>query len=250
MAAEVFAATAGRRELGPRRDRRQPARPVRRADTVRPRAQGPPRGCRRDACGAGAGRRVSAAAPSDLLRWAEIDVDTLADNARLIGAMVRPAHVMAMVKSNGYGHGLVIAARAALDGGATWLGVYTPQEALALARSRRGGTHPGARVEPATDASRAGRRRRRRERVRCRDGAIAARRRRCGRGAGAGAREDRHGAPSPRRRPGGDGGDGRIDCSERAAASRSRGCSRTSPMRDSTRSSRPSSTPGSSKRWT
>jgi alanine racemase len=37
-----------------------------------------------------------------------------------------------MVKSNGYGHGMAIAARAAIDGGATWLGVYTPQEALAL----------------------------------------------------------------------------------------------------------------------
>ena len=75
---------------------------------------------------------MTAGAPSDLLRWAEIDVDTLAENARLIGAMVEPAQVMAMVKSNGYGHGLVIAARAAQDGGAAWLGVYTPQEALAL----------------------------------------------------------------------------------------------------------------------
>ena len=37
-----------------------------------------------------------------------------------------------MVKSNGYGHGMTIAARAALDGGATWLGVYTPQEATGL----------------------------------------------------------------------------------------------------------------------
>ena len=39
---------------------------------------------------------------------------------------------MAMVKSNGYGHGSDIAARAALEGGASWLGVYTPDEALAL----------------------------------------------------------------------------------------------------------------------
>ncbi len=75
---------------------------------------------------------MSATVPPDLLRWAEIDVESLADNARLIGAMVRPAQVMVMVKSNGYGHGLGIAARAALDGGATWLGVYTPHEALAL----------------------------------------------------------------------------------------------------------------------
>lgn len=66
------------------------------------------------------------------LRWVEIDVDTLSRNAEVIATLVRPAALMAMVKSNGYGHGMTIAARAAIDGGATWLGVYTPQEALAL----------------------------------------------------------------------------------------------------------------------
>jgi alanine racemase len=66
------------------------------------------------------------------LRWAEIDVAALAGNAEVIATLVRPARVMAMVKSNGYGHGIAIAARAALDGGASWLGVYTPQEALGL----------------------------------------------------------------------------------------------------------------------
>ncbi len=66
------------------------------------------------------------------LRWAEIDVAALTRNAEVIATLVRPASVMAMVKSNGYGHGMTIAARSALDGGATWLGVYTPQEAIAL----------------------------------------------------------------------------------------------------------------------
>jgi alanine racemase len=74
---------------------------------------------------------VSTAAEG-VLRWVEIDVDALAGNAGVMTTLARPAEVMAMVKSNGYGHGMVIAARAALDGGATWLGVYTPQEALAL----------------------------------------------------------------------------------------------------------------------
>ncbi len=69
---------------------------------------------------------------SSSLRWVEIDVDTLAHNAEVLATLVRPAALMAMVKSNGYGHGIEIAARAALDGGATWLGVYTPGEALAL----------------------------------------------------------------------------------------------------------------------
>ena len=68
----------------------------------------------------------------EALRWAEVDVAALASNAEVIATLVRPAQVMVMVKSNGYGHGIRIAARAALDGGASWLGVYTPQEALGL----------------------------------------------------------------------------------------------------------------------
>ncbi len=66
------------------------------------------------------------------LRWVQIDVAALTRNAEVIATLVRPASVMVMVKSNGYGHGIAIAARAAIEGGATWLGVYTPQEALSL----------------------------------------------------------------------------------------------------------------------
>jgi alanine racemase len=71
-------------------------------------------------------------APATELRWVEVDVAALSRNAEIIATLARPAHVMAMVKSNGYGHGIAIAARTALAGGATWLGVYTPQEALGL----------------------------------------------------------------------------------------------------------------------
>jgi alanine racemase len=39
---------------------------------------------------------------------------------------------MAVVKADGYGHGMLPVARAALDAGATWLGTATPEEALAL----------------------------------------------------------------------------------------------------------------------
>ncbi|MFV2099913.1 alanine racemase [Micromonospora sp. LOL_024] len=42
------------------------------------------------------------------------------------------AELMAVVKGDGYGHGMVPAARAALDAGADWLGVCTLDEALAL----------------------------------------------------------------------------------------------------------------------
>ena len=40
--------------------------------------------------------------------------------------------VMAMVKAGGYGHGDTLAAAAALDGGASWLGVSSAEEALHL----------------------------------------------------------------------------------------------------------------------
>ena len=86
------------------------------------------------------------------LRWVEIDVAALARNAEVIATLVRPASVMAMVKSNGYGHGIAIAARAALDGGATWLGVYTPQEALSLRAAGFDARDPGGGLEPAGDA--------------------------------------------------------------------------------------------------
>ncbi len=42
------------------------------------------------------------------------------------------AEVMAVVKADGYGHGLLPSATAALAGGATWLGVAQLDEALAL----------------------------------------------------------------------------------------------------------------------
>jgi len=44
----------------------------------------------------------------------------------------RQAQVLAVVKADGYGHGLVPAARAAVAGGATWLGAAQAQEALDL----------------------------------------------------------------------------------------------------------------------
>src|SRR5438445_6387931 len=42
------------------------------------------------------------------------------------------AEVMAVVKADGYGHGLVPSAQAALAGGATWLGTAVVDEALEL----------------------------------------------------------------------------------------------------------------------
>lgn len=62
---------------------------------------------------------------------ATIDLDAVTANVRTLAARTDAA-VMAVVKADGYGHGMLPAARAALAGGATWLGVATLDEALAL----------------------------------------------------------------------------------------------------------------------
>lgn len=65
-------------------------------------------------------------------KWALVDTDALERNTAAVCAVAGPAAVMAMVKANGYGHGAVHAATAALAGGATWLGVSSIAEAVEL----------------------------------------------------------------------------------------------------------------------
>src|SRR5436309_352842 len=60
-----------------------------------------------------------------------VDLDAIRHNVRLLRAATT-AEVMTVVKADGYGHGMVPVARAALDAGATWLGACTLDEALAL----------------------------------------------------------------------------------------------------------------------
>ncbi len=67
--------------------------------------------------------------------WAEIDLAALEANAALVRELVAPAALCAVVKADGYGHGAVAAARAALAGGATWLAVALVEEGLALRRA-------------------------------------------------------------------------------------------------------------------
>jgi alanine racemase len=62
---------------------------------------------------------------------AVIDLGAIRDNVAAMNAGTA-ADVMAVVKADGYGHGLVPSARAALAGGATWLGTAIVDEALAL----------------------------------------------------------------------------------------------------------------------
>jgi len=67
------------------------------------------------------------------MKWAEVSLGTLRANAAAFrSAMGAGVELMSMVKAGAYGHGGVPAARALLDGGATWLGVALPGEALEL----------------------------------------------------------------------------------------------------------------------
>ncbi|MFF4231459.1 alanine racemase [Streptomyces sp. NPDC001820] len=63
---------------------------------------------------------------------AEIDLAALRANVRALRARAPRAALMAVVKSDAYGHGMVPCAKAALAAGATWVGTATPHEALAL----------------------------------------------------------------------------------------------------------------------
>jgi alanine racemase len=63
---------------------------------------------------------------------AVVDLDAIRHNVRLLAAYAPSSAVMAIVKADGYGHGLLPVARAALDAGATWLGTAQLTEALTL----------------------------------------------------------------------------------------------------------------------
>ena len=71
------------------------------------------------------------------MREARIDIGAIARNVEAIRGG-EPA--MVVVKANGYGHGAVESARAAIEGGASWLGVVDLDEALELRDA--GVTHP------------------------------------------------------------------------------------------------------------
>ena len=66
---------------------------------------------------------------------ASVDLGAITGNIAALRAHVAPATVMAVVKANGYGHGAVPAAQAAVRGGAGWLGVVHVAEALEIRRA-------------------------------------------------------------------------------------------------------------------
>lgn len=64
--------------------------------------------------------------------WCEVDLDAVRHNTRALVQAAAAAEVLAVVKADGYGHGAVPVARAALDAGASWLGVALVEEGVEL----------------------------------------------------------------------------------------------------------------------
>lgn len=60
-----------------------------------------------------------------------VDTEAITRNVQTLSRSTE-AQIMAVVKADAYGHGLTVAGAAARRGGATWLGVAQPGEALAL----------------------------------------------------------------------------------------------------------------------
>jgi alanine racemase len=80
-------------------------------------------------------RAAAPPVPAGLSAWAEIDLDAISDNVRELKRRAGGAEVMAVVKADGYGHGIVESSMAAVRGGASYLGVAQLAEALDLRRS-------------------------------------------------------------------------------------------------------------------
>ena len=73
-------------------------------------------------------------APDPVRAETVIDLDAVRYNVRLLAARAAGsgAATMAVVKADGYGHGAVAVARAAVEAGASWLGACSVAEGLAL----------------------------------------------------------------------------------------------------------------------
>ncbi|MFF3764606.1 alanine racemase [Streptomyces sp. NPDC001922] len=79
-----------------------------------------------------AGGEPTGLPPTPMRARAVVDLAALRANVRALRACAPRADLMAVVKSDAYGHGAVPCGRAARRAGAAWLGTATPEEALAL----------------------------------------------------------------------------------------------------------------------
>ncbi|MEY3656724.1 MAG: alanine racemase [Actinomycetota bacterium] len=67
--------------------------------------------------------------------WSEVHTGLIQHNVAIIAQRIAPAQIWAVVKANGYGHGAVPVAQAALAAGATGLCVAIADEGVALRRA-------------------------------------------------------------------------------------------------------------------
>ena len=141
--------------------------------------------------------------PGAPLHPAEVVVDLAAvrDNVATLRAAAGSAAVMAVVKADAYGHGLVPSARAAVAGGAGWLGVAQAGEALELRAAGLAGARPGLALRPGRRPRPAGAGRRRPVGERALGARPGGRRRPSHRSRGQGAPQGRH-RPRARRQHG------------------------------------------------
>ena len=69
------------------------------------------------------------------LRGAYVDLAAIRHNVKVLQNLAKNSEVMAVVKADAYGHGLIPVAKAARQGGATWLGTALLEEAISLRNS-------------------------------------------------------------------------------------------------------------------
>lgn len=62
----------------------------------------------------------------------EISLEAITQNVETLRALVHPTPLCAVVKANGYGHGVIEVARTVLSAGATWLAVAIVEEGVEL----------------------------------------------------------------------------------------------------------------------
>ncbi len=68
--------------------------------------------------------------------WIDVDLEAIAHNVARAAAVVGPAvRVLAVLKADGYGHGMIRVARTALNNGAQYIGVASVNEGVLLRRS-------------------------------------------------------------------------------------------------------------------
>ena len=63
--------------------------------------------------------------------FVEVNLKAISNNIRLVKSKTS-SEILAVVKADAYGHGLVPVAKCAIEAGATWLGVALLDEAITL----------------------------------------------------------------------------------------------------------------------